>query len=86
MFTPFSITGCSLKLLRTGEQGIVTFCKSQDEIILNQLISIGVTLGTIITLEQNFPSFIIKIGNTSLALDTESIQAIYIRIIDNSTN
>jgi ferrous iron transport protein A len=86
MFTPFSITGCSLELLRTGEQGIVTFCKSQDEIILNQLISIGVTLGTIITLEQNFPSFIIKIENTSLALDTESIQAIYVRIIDNLTN
>jgi ferrous iron transport protein A len=86
MFTPFSITGCSLELLRTGEQGIVTFCKSQDKIILNQLISIGVTLGTIITLEQNFPSFIIKIENISLALDTKSIQAIYVRIIDNSTN
>ncbi|ACC79161.1 FeoA family protein [Nostoc punctiforme] len=86
MFTPFSITGCSLELLRTGEQGIVTFCKSQDKIILNQLISIGVTLGTIITLEQNFPSFIIKIENISLALDTKSIQAIYVRIIDNLTN
>ncbi len=83
MFTPFSVTGCSLELLKTGERGIVTFCKSQDEIILNKLILIGVTPGKIITLEQKFPSFIIKIENTSLALGTESIRAIYIRIIDN---
>jgi ferrous iron transport protein A len=83
MFAPFSVTGCSLKLLRTGERGIVTFCKSQDEIILNRLISTGITPGNTITLEQNFPSFIIKIKNTSLALDTEMIQAIYVSIIDN---
>ncbi|MBE8989001.1 FeoA family protein [Nostoc sp. LEGE 12450] len=83
MFTPFSVTGCSLELLRTGERGIVTFCKSQDERILNRLILIGVMPGTTITLEQNLPSFIIKIQNTSLALDTESIQAIYVRILDN---
>ncbi|MBD2505927.1 MULTISPECIES: FeoA family protein [unclassified Nostoc] len=86
MFTPFSVTGCSLELLRTGERGIVTFCKSQDESILNELISIGVTPGATITLEQNFPSFLINIENTSLALDTESIQAIYVRIIDNLIN
>ncbi|NEU77891.1 FeoA family protein [Nostoc sp. UIC 10630] len=83
MFTPFSVTGCSLELLRAGERGIVTFCKSQDERILNRLISIGVTPRTTITLEQNFPSFIFKIKNISLALDTESIQAIYVHIIDH---
>ncbi|MBC1276387.1 ferrous iron transport protein A [Nostoc sp. UCD121] len=83
MFTPFSVTGCSLELLRTGERGIVTFCKTQDETILNRLISTGITPGNAIILEQKFPSFIIKIENTSLALDTEMIQAIYVRIIDN---
>ena len=83
MFTRFSITGCSLELLRTGERGIVSFCKSQNETILNKLTSMGVTPGTTITLEQNFPSLIIKIGNTSLALDMESIRTIYVRIIDN---
>jgi ferrous iron transport protein A len=82
MFTPFSVTGCSLELLRTGERGIVTFCKSQDESILNRLIAIGITPGNTITLEQNFPLFIIKIENTFLALDREIIQAIYVRIID----
>ena len=42
-----------------------------------------VTPGTTITLEQNFPSFIIKRGNTCLVLDIASTHAIYIRVIDN---
>ncbi|MEH1942004.1 MAG: FeoA family protein [Nostoc sp.] len=83
MFTRFSVTGCSLELLRTGEQGIVTFCKTQDETILAKLRSMGVTPGTTITLEQSFPSLSIKIGNTSVALDIVSTRAIYVRIIDN---
>ncbi len=83
MFNCFSVTGCSLELLRTGERGIVTFYKTQDETILTKLISMGVIPGTTITLEQHFPSLIIKVGNTSLALDVESIRAIYVRIIDN---
>ncbi|MBW4426568.1 MAG: ferrous iron transport protein A [Nostoc desertorum CM1-VF14] len=83
MFTHFSVTGCSLELLRIGERGIVTFCKNKDEIILQKLISMGVAPGATIILEQNSPSFIIKLGNTSLTLDIESIRAIYIRIINN---
>ena len=83
MFKPFSVTGCSLQLLRTGERGIVTFCKSQDETILKKLISMEVTPGTSITLKQHLPSLIIKIVNTDLALDIESIGTIYVRIIDN---
>lgn len=82
MFSSFSATGCSLELLRTGERGIVTFCKSQDETILKKLISMGVTPGSSITLEQNFPSLIIKIGNTYLAINTETSRVIYVRIID----
>ncbi|MEH2241894.1 FeoA family protein [Nostoc sp.] len=83
MFARFSVTGCSLELLRMGERGIVTFCKSQDETILKDLISMGVIPGTTITLEQHFPSSIIKVGNTSLALNIESIRAIYVQIIHN---
>jgi ferrous iron transport protein A len=81
MFTPFSVTGCSIELLRVGERGIVTFCKSQDETILKKLTSMGVTPGTAITLEQHLPCLIIKVGNTSLPIDWESVRAIYVRIV-----
>ncbi|MEH1786856.1 MAG: FeoA family protein [Nostoc sp.] len=86
MFTHFSVTGCSLELLRKGERGIVTFCKTKDKTILSKLISMGVKPGANITLKQKLPSFIIEIGNIDLALDIESIRAIYVRIIDNSIN
>ncbi|MCC5645633.1 ferrous iron transport protein A [Nostoc sp. CHAB 5824] len=66
-----------------GERGIVSFYKSQDETILNKLISMGVTPGISIILEQRFPSLIIKVGSTSLALNIESSCAIYVRIIDS---
>ncbi|MCL6754963.1 ferrous iron transport protein A [Nostoc sp. CCCryo 231-06] len=83
MFTHFSVTGCSLELLRTGERGIVSFCKSQNETILKNLILMGIKPGIAITLEQHFPSLLIKVGNTSLTLDIESVRAIYVRVIDN---
>ncbi len=43
----------------------------------------GVTPGISIILEQRFPSLIIKVGSTSLALNIESSCAIYVRIIDS---
>ncbi|MFW9260421.1 FeoA family protein [Nostoc sp. CALU 546] len=86
MFTRFSVAGCSLELLRAGERGIVTFCKTQDEKILSQLISMGIKPGTTITLKHKLPSLIITIGNTDLALDIGSVRAIYVRIIDNTIN
>lgn len=43
----------------------------------------GIIPGNTITLEQNFPLLLIKIENTFLALDIESIRVIYVSIIDN---
>lgn len=84
MYTPFTIIGCSLELLKPGERGIVIFCKSQDETIRKKLISMGITSGTKITLKQHFPAWIITIKNTtSLIIDRETASAIYLRIIDN---
>ncbi|MEH2255583.1 FeoA family protein [Nostoc sp.] len=86
MFTHFSVAGCSLELLRTGERGIVIFCKTQDETILKKLISMGIVTGTHITLKQYFSTLIINIENIDFVLDLESVRAIYIRIIDNYIN
>ncbi|MEH2123266.1 FeoA family protein [Nostoc sp.] len=83
MFTSFSVTGCSLELLRAGEQGIVTFCKIQDKTILKKLISIGIIEGKNITIKQDFPSFIPNIDNRDFVLDLKSVRAIYVRVIDN---
>jgi ferrous iron transport protein A len=82
MFPSFKVTGSSLNLLRKGERGIVKFYKSQDKIILEKLRLMGVTPGTSITLEQHFPSLIVKIGQKRLTLDQEIARVIYVRIDD----
>jgi ferrous iron transport protein A len=82
MFTPFRIMGCSLELLKTGECGIVTVCKSQDEVIRKKLISMGIKTGNTITVERKFPTFVIKCGDSSMTIDREIARAIYVRVID----
>ncbi|MBD2385281.1 FeoA family protein [Cylindrospermum sp. FACHB-282] len=82
MYTPFSIIGCSLELLKPGERGIVIFSKSQDETIRRKLILMGISSGTNITLEQAFPAGIIKRDNIYLTIDRETARAIYVRIIN----
>ncbi len=82
MFTPFTIMGCSLELLKSGECGIVTFCQTQDETIRKKLISMGIKTGNTITVEQQFPTFIIKSGSLSMTINRQIARAIYVRVID----
>ncbi len=83
MFTPFDVTGSSLILLQEGEQGIVTFCKNQDEIVLKKLVSMEVVPGTIITLEEKLPSVVIKVGNRRWQIDKDVACAIYVRVVNS---
>lgn len=83
MFTPFSVTGCSLELLRTGEKGIVTFYKISNNRIKKQLIATGINVGNKIALIQKFPCLKIKLNDISMAINIEIARAIYVRIIDN---
>ena len=83
MFTKsFTVAGSSLELLNLGERGVFTKFKSQDETIINKLIAMGIIPGVLITLEQRFPSFVIKVGQTRLAIDREIARAIYVRLAE----
>jgi ferrous iron transport protein A len=83
MFAPFSVTGCSLELLKLGEKGIVTFCKTQDKALLKKLTSLGLTAGVTITVEQKFPSLLIKVGSILLEIEQELARAIYVRVLNS---
>lgn len=81
MFTKgFSVCFSPLNLLKAKEEGIITKLKNDDESILNKLLSMGVTQGLPITLERRFPSFVIKVGRTRLAIDDEIASSIYVRV------
>ena len=86
MFAPFSVIGCSLELLKSGECGIVTICKSQDETITKKLLSMGIKTGNTITVEQQFPTIVIKCGMLFMTIDREIARAIYVRVVEGLYN
>ena len=42
----------------------------------------GIKTGNTITVEQQFPTFVIKCGGLSMTIDREIALAIYVRVID----
>ncbi|MDJ0510137.1 MAG: FeoA family protein [Crocosphaera sp.] len=75
----FTIESSALNLMKESEKGVITKFRKNDVNLLRKLISIGIMPGLNITLEQKFPSYIIKIGGTRVALDRSIAKAIYVR-------
>ena len=73
----------ALSTIKTRKIGTVACLKSEDETIIRKLIAMGIVPGISITLEQSFPSYIIKVGRTRAALDREMAEAIYLQVQDN---
>ncbi|MBD2336197.1 ferrous iron transport protein A [Calothrix sp. FACHB-156] len=83
MFTPFTIKGCSLELLKPGERGIVAFCKIPNEKCRQELIAMGISVGTSITIKEKSPTFQIEVNNITFSIDKEISCIIYVRIVDS---
>lgn len=77
-----TFTSChsSLNLLKSGEQGTVTYFRNSDENTIKKLMAMGVTPGCSILLEQRFPAFVIRAGRTRLALDEAIARSVYVRL------
>ena len=73
-----SDTVVSLAELRAGEKGKITYIKPANYASLEQLISFGVSPGTVVELMQKTPVYCIKFENTELALDKGIIENIYV--------
>ncbi|MEM9447146.1 MAG: FeoA family protein [Cyanobacteria bacterium P01_E01_bin.6] len=69
----------ALSSMKTGTVGIVTFLTTDDLKMINRLLAMGVSPGVEIHLEQQFPSYIIRIGRSRAALDEAIANAIYIQ-------
>jgi Fe2+ transport system protein FeoA len=80
----FTVSGSSLKLLKPGEQGVVSRLKgTMDDPIAQKLKALGIIPGVTVAVEQCFPQFIFKVGLSRFALSDRSLNAIYVRV-DNS--
>jgi DtxR family Mn-dependent transcriptional regulator len=72
--------------LSPGEDGRIVFIAPKEHKRLDKLTSFGVVPGSVIKLHQKTPSFIIKIGETDLAIDEDIAKEIYVRKAENGDN
>ncbi|MBA4392740.1 MAG: DtxR family transcriptional regulator [Desulfobacca sp.] len=67
--------------LALGQEGRVVFISTRVKERLEPLISLGVIPGIIVQLKQRQPSFIIQIGETSIALDETIGREIFVKAV-----
>ncbi|MCM8794167.1 MAG: ferrous iron transport protein A, partial [Candidatus Omnitrophica bacterium] len=68
-----------LTKLSPGDLAKVVYLLTRTHPQLHKLLSLGVVPGTRIILHQNFPSFIIQVEQTQIALEKEIAQHIYVK-------
>jgi DtxR family Mn-dependent transcriptional regulator len=68
----------SLRELKQGESGKITFIKPGSHSNLHQLISLGLHPGVLVTVQRTLPAFCIRLEHTELALDEEIASNIFV--------
>jgi DtxR family Mn-dependent transcriptional regulator len=68
-----------LEELRLGEQGRIVFIAPKSHQRLDRLSTLGIIPGSLIRMHQKHPSFVLEIGQTTLALDGEIVKDIYVK-------
>jgi DtxR family Mn-dependent transcriptional regulator len=65
--------------LKPGEEGRVVFIAPKSRSRLERLSALGLIPGSVVKLAQKHPSFVLEIGETTLALDEEIVREIYVK-------
>lgn len=73
-----------LSELAPSESGKISFISSMNKHRLQRLSSLGIIPGSVITLRQKLPTFVIRIGETEVALDASLVSEIYVRRIKDN--
>jgi DtxR family Mn-dependent transcriptional regulator len=68
-----------LEELRLGEEGRIVFIAPKSHQRLDRLSTLGIVPGSIVRMHQKNPSFVLEIGETTLALDREIVRDIYVK-------
>jgi DtxR family Mn-dependent transcriptional regulator len=68
-----------LEELGLGDQGRIVFIAPKSHQRLDRLSTLGIVPGSIVRMHQKNPSYVIEIGETTLALDKEIVKDIYVK-------
>lgn len=65
--------------LHPGEEGRIVFIAPKNHTRLDRLSTMGIIPGSVIRLHQKRPSYVLEIGETTLAVDGEIVKEIYVK-------
>ena len=68
-----------LNLLKVGQSGRIVFITPRTKRVLSRLASYGVVPGSELTLKQRYPSYIIHVDQTDVAIESDIAKEIFIR-------
>jgi DtxR family Mn-dependent transcriptional regulator len=68
-----------LEELGLGEEGRIVFIAPKSHQRLDRLSTLGIVPGSILRMHQKNPSYVLQIGETTLALDREIVRDIYVK-------
>ncbi|MBI4397244.1 MAG: metal-dependent transcriptional regulator [Elusimicrobia bacterium] len=69
----------SMDRMSAGEEGKIAYVRLQDHPELHKLLSLGVIPGVPVHMHQTFPTIVIQLGESQLALEESAAKNIYIR-------
>ncbi|OGF48166.1 MAG: hypothetical protein A2231_12055 [Candidatus Firestonebacteria bacterium RIFOXYA2_FULL_40_8] len=69
-----------LSLVKPGEKGKISYIQAEEKNKLQTIMAMGILPGMEITLLQNFPSYLFKVGNSQFAVDENIAKDVFIRI------
>ena len=65
--------------LTAGTECVIVRVESRHRTRTDRLAAYGVTPGRVLTLQQKFPTFVVRVGETDLALDEEIASDVLVR-------
>jgi DtxR family transcriptional regulator, Mn-dependent transcriptional regulator len=68
-----------LEELGLGEEGRIVFIAPRSHQRLDRLSNLGIVPGSIIRMHQRNPSYVLQIGETTIALDKDIVKDIYVK-------
>jgi DtxR family Mn-dependent transcriptional regulator len=68
-----------LEELGLGEEGRIVFIAPKSHQRLDRLSTLGIVPGSILRMHQKNPSYVLQVGETTLALDRDIVKNIYVK-------
>lgn len=68
-----------LNRLNSGETGRIVYVSTKHHSRLDRLTDLGITPGELVKVHQTFPAFVLKVGETDIAIDKDVLDDVYVR-------